>query len=81
MARPESSDPTRWTNDKKDSVLMEILDGKLSVNAACRRYDVSQSLLESWIEQRLEAGSPQLLAVWMLRASFATTRDRAPRTN
>ncbi len=65
------SDSKEWSHESKDHVLLEILDGRLSVSEACRRHRITKAEMERWVVERLEAGSAPLLAVWMLATSFS----------
>jgi transposase-like protein len=41
----------RWTARRKSALVLEIIQGKTSVAAASRQYDVSPAEIEEWIEQ------------------------------
>lgn len=40
----------RWTAKRKTALVLEIIQGKTTVAAASRSYDVAQSELEAWVE-------------------------------
>jgi transposase-like protein len=40
----------RWTAKRKTALVLEIIQGKTTVAAASRSYDVAPSELEAWVE-------------------------------
>jgi len=40
----------RWTARRKSALVLEIIQGKTTVSEASRRFDLSPSELEDWIE-------------------------------
>jgi len=41
----------RWTPRRKSALVLEIIRGKTTVSGSSRRFDLSPSEVESWIDQ------------------------------
>jgi AcrR family transcriptional regulator len=50
----------RWTAKRKAELVLEILRGDLSVAQACKRFDLDESNLQSWIDTFLQTGERSL---------------------
>lgn len=40
-----------WTTEEKEKIVIPVIEFKKTLNQACREYDLSTSLLSSWIEK------------------------------
>ena len=47
----ENQEVKRWTAKRKASLVVEVLQGKISINQAARQYDLQPSELESWVSE------------------------------
>jgi transposase-like protein len=50
MSTMMEDDVKRWTGKRKAALVLEILQGKVTVAEASRRYDITPSQIESWLE-------------------------------
>lgn len=41
----------RWTAKRKSALVLEILQGKTTISAASRSFDISPSEIESWVDE------------------------------
>ncbi len=64
MATVQSTRP--WTRERKNKLLLGILDGRTSVEEACREHGLTEPQVESWVMENMEVGSSPLLFVWTL---------------
>jgi len=49
----------QWSSQKKLQIVLEGLQGKLSISALCNRYEIHQSLYYKWRDKVL-ASSPMI---------------------
>lgn len=55
-----ASDPKRWTASVKAGILTDIRSGKLTVEEACRIYNLSEEEVVSWWRLHEQAGTKGL---------------------
>lgn len=51
MSMTMEEDIKRWTARRKSALILEIIRGKTTVAEAARRFDLSPSEIEAWIDQ------------------------------
>ncbi len=50
MSETVAEDIKRWTAKRKSALVIEIIQGKTTVAAASRTYDLAPSEIEGWVE-------------------------------
>ncbi len=50
MSMVMDEDIKRWTAKRKSALVLEILQGKVTVSEASRAYDLSPSEIEDWVD-------------------------------
>jgi transposase-like protein len=41
----------RWTAKRKSALVLEIIQGNITVSEACRQFDLPPAEIEAWVEQ------------------------------
>ncbi|HSW47711.1 MAG TPA: DUF1153 domain-containing protein [Candidatus Saccharimonadales bacterium] len=54
------TDNQRWTFKRKSELVVSILKNEVSLVDICRKHDLRQSELESWVKLFLEGGEQNL---------------------
>jgi transposase-like protein len=50
-AMEDNKDVKRWTAKRKSTLVVEIIQGKTTVAAASRQFDIPPSEIEDWVDQ------------------------------
>jgi transposase-like protein len=59
---PEPTNVKRWTPQRKAAVLAEVRSGAITVEEACRRYEISGEEFLAWLQVFETHGVPGLRA-------------------
>ena len=51
MSMEKEEEIRRWTAKRKSALVLEILQGKTTISAASRSFDISPSEIESWVDE------------------------------
>lgn len=51
MSTTMEEDIKRWTARRKSALVLEIIQGKMTVAEASRQFDLPPSEIESWVDQ------------------------------
>ena len=62
VAEPEKEDVQRWTTKRKAALVLSILKGETSTQAAARQHGITVAELEDWKERFLLAAENALRA-------------------
>lgn len=59
---PPGGRPLRWTARRKAAVLLAVTTGQLSIEEACRRYELTEAELAAWLDAFKQFGTAGLRA-------------------
>lgn len=51
MSKVMEEEIKRWTARRKSALVLEIIQGKMTISEASRQFDLSPSELEDWVDQ------------------------------
>jgi len=60
MPEPPPVDLKRWTPKRKAAVLAIVKSGEITVEEACRRYEISREEFSAWLQAYETYGLPGL---------------------
>ncbi len=63
-----------WTRERKDRLLLGILDGRTTVAEVCKDHGLTEPQVETWVMENMERGTSPLLFVWTLSTRASSTR-------
>ena len=51
MSTMMDEDVKRWTARRKSALVLDIIQGKITVSEASRQFDLAPSEIEEWVDQ------------------------------
>ena len=80
MAEPPPANTRRWVARRKAAVVAAVQNGKITLEEACRRYELSEEEFRSWQRTYQSHGVPGLRATRVQQyRTPPTPRPRKPR--